>query len=255
MININWSTLLFQIVNFVVMVFVLTRFFFKPVVRALDERSKRVTEALDEAERREREAAEMQTEYEKTLARAQEQVVTMQQQAQEDLQESRQRVLQEVREEIRGMREKTERELEDARQQAITQHRQELGHLATTLSGRLMHQAGGVEFQKASVDAFLERLSQIPADEYQHGLEATETTTVQVQVVSASELDSERRAQVEKQIGEVLERPIDMRYRVDPALIAGATLRFGDVVIDGSMAGQLQTLTDRYLADVGQEAT
>ncbi len=255
MININWSTLLFQIINFVVMVFILTRFFFKPVIRALDERSKRVTGALDEAQRREREAAETQAEYEKMLAEAQEQVMTMQQQAQEDIQQTRQHVLQEARKEIRGMREKAERELEDARQQAITQHRQELGYLATTLSGRLMHQAGGVQFQKASMGAFLERLSQLPTDEYKHGLEATEATTVQVQVMSASELDSESRAQVEKQVGEVLERPIETRYRVDPALIAGATLRFGDVVIDGSLAGQLQTLTDRYLADLDQGAT
>ena len=36
MININWSTLLLQIVNFGIMVFILSRVFFKPVVRILD---------------------------------------------------------------------------------------------------------------------------------------------------------------------------------------------------------------------------
>ena len=33
------------------------------------------------------------------------------------------------------------------------------------------------------------------------------------------------------------EREVEVRYKVDPSLIAGATMRFGDVVIDGSLAG------------------
>jgi F0F1-type ATP synthase delta subunit len=130
-----------------------------------------------------------------------------------------------------------------------------LGYLATTLSGRLMSQAGGPQFQQASIDSFLERLAQVPADEYKQGLESSEASAVQVQVASAGELSTESRDLVEAQIGELLEQPVEVRYRVDPALIAGATLRFGDVVIDGSLAGQLQTLTDRYLVELGQEAT
>jgi F0F1-type ATP synthase delta subunit len=38
-----------------------------------------------------------------------------------------------------------------------------------------------------------------------------------------------------------------MRYKVDPSLIAGATMRFGDIVVDGSLAGQLQALGERYI--------
>ena len=81
--DLNLSTLIFQIINFLVMVFVLTRFFFKPVLRVLDERSERVTSALDEAEKRERDAAEKQATYEQRLTEAQEQVTVMQQQGQE----------------------------------------------------------------------------------------------------------------------------------------------------------------------------
>ena len=56
MINLNWSTILLQMINFAVMVFILSRVFFKPVVRILDERASRVTQTLKEAEEREREA-------------------------------------------------------------------------------------------------------------------------------------------------------------------------------------------------------
>jgi F-type H+-transporting ATPase subunit b len=253
MININWSTLILQIINFVVMALILTRFFFKPVIRALDERAKRVTSALDEAEKREQQAHEMQAEYEKQLAEAQEQVLVMNQRAQEELQQTRQRVLAEAREEILNMRTKTERELEETRQQAVAQHRHELGRLATTLSGRLMRQAGGAQFQQASVQEFLKRLSALPADDYRRAIESIQTEAVQVQIASAGDLNDDARSQVENQVSEMLGRPVDVRFKQDPSLLAGVTMRFGDTVIDGSLAGQLQSLSERYLESVEQD--
>ena len=70
MINVNWGTLLLQILNFGIMVFVLSRVFFKPVVRILDQRSEQVTKGLREAEEREQKAAAAQAQYEQTLAEA-----------------------------------------------------------------------------------------------------------------------------------------------------------------------------------------
>jgi len=252
MLNINWSTLLLQILNFVVMVFILARFFFKPVARALDERSKRVTGALDEAEKREREAKEMRTEYERKLAEAQEQVVIMQQRAQEELARTKRQFLDETRKEIKEMRDKAASEIEEARQQAIYQHRRELGRLVMTLSARLMREAGGDSFQQASIEQFIERLSVLPVDEYRHALEASDAEVLHVQLVSASDLDADSMSRIERQIKEMVRKPTEMIYKVDPSLVAGATVRFGDIVVDGSLAGQLQGLNERYVSDLGQ---
>jgi F-type H+-transporting ATPase subunit b len=245
--------LLLQILNFVIMAVILTRFFFEPVIKILDERSKRVTSALDEAEQREREAAEMHAEYEQKLAEAQEQVMVMKQQAQDELQQTKQRVLGEAREEIQSMRDKSERELEEARQQAIAQHRRELGYLATTMSGQLMRQAGGEAFQRASFEEFLQRLAQLSPEQYRQAAQTSETETVHVQFVSAIDLEADDRSRLENQLQAMLEKPIEVRFKEDPALVAGATLRIGSVVVDGSLAGQLQGLNERYLADLEQD--
>jgi len=254
MININWSTLLFQILNFAIMVFILSRVFFKPVIRILDQRSERVTQALQEAEEREQKAAEAQKEYERTLADAQEQVLVMQQQAQEELLQTKQEVLAEARVQVQAMQETTERDLEQARRDAITEHRRELGHLTIELSGRLMRQAGGVALQEATLQEFLDRLGRLDPEEYRQATSVDEATKLHVQVVSAQALETEHRTALEARTAKLLEREIEVRYRTDPSLIAGATMRFGGIVIDGSLAGQLQTLNERYLADMEREA-
>lgn len=255
MINPNWSTLLLQILNFGIMVFILSRVFFKPVVRILDERAEKVTKALQEAEEREQKATEAQAQYEKTLAEAQEQVLVMQQQAQEDLLQTKQQVLLEAREQVQRMRETAEQDLEQARQEAVAEHRRELGYLAIELSGRLMRQAGGAAFQEASMHEFLDRLARLQPENYRQALADDEAPTLQVQVVSAQALERGERTELERRTAKLLEREIEVRYRVDPSLIAGATMRFGSVVIDGSLSGQLQTLNERYLSDAEHVTT
>jgi F-type H+-transporting ATPase subunit b len=254
MININWSTLLFQIMNFGIMVFVLSRVFFKPVIRILDQRSEQVTKSLQEAQERERKAAEAQAHYEQTLADAQEQVLVLQQQAQEELLQTKQQVLTEAKAQVQSMRETAEQDLDQARQQAVAEHRRELGNLAVDLSSRLIRQSGGVAFQEATLQEFLDRLDRLTPENYRQDLPADDTSLLRVQVVSAQALDERQRTALETRTAKLLEREIEVRYRVDAGLIAGATMRFGGTVIDGSLSGQLQNLNERYLSNEEREA-
>jgi hypothetical protein len=54
---INWFTVLAQIVNFLILIYLLKRFLFKPILRAMAEREKKMAEALNRAEKAEQKAA------------------------------------------------------------------------------------------------------------------------------------------------------------------------------------------------------
>ncbi|MBN1934651.1 MAG: F0F1 ATP synthase subunit B [Anaerolineae bacterium] len=250
MININWSTLLFQIINFAVMVFILFRFFFKPVVKALDDRAKRVTNALDEAARREREAEAMHSEYEQKLTEANELVIQMKQQAQEDLEKTKQQFIAQAQKEIEQMRNRAHDEIEDARRQAVHQHRLELGHLVTTLSARLIHEAGGEGFQKAALQEFFARLDTLSADTYRERFSSLDEEIIGIQLVTAGQVEPEMINLVKDKVAALIDRRIEVRHTVNPALVAGATLRFGDMMIDGSLEGQLDSLRAQYIREL-----
>jgi F-type H+-transporting ATPase subunit b len=61
---INWFTVTAQIFNFLVLVYLLKRFLYKPIVRAMDERERRIASRLEEAEKREEAARQEQDQYE-----------------------------------------------------------------------------------------------------------------------------------------------------------------------------------------------
>ena len=66
--------------------------------------------------------------------------------------------------------------------------------------------------------------------------------TVDVEVVSAIALSSEQKDKLSQALNVRLKRKVRMHTAVDAALLGGAVVRAGDLVIDGSLKGRLQRL-------------
>jgi F-type H+-transporting ATPase subunit delta len=73
-------------------------------------------------------------------------------------------------------------------------------------------------------------------------LRAGVENTVEVEVISAVELDSAQTEKLSKALHTRLKRQVKMRNTVDASLIGGAVIRAGDLVIDGSLKGRLEKL-------------
>ena len=60
---IDWFTVAAQAVNFLILVWLLKRFLYKPVLAAIDEREKRIATQLQDAEKKKAEALKEQTDF------------------------------------------------------------------------------------------------------------------------------------------------------------------------------------------------
>jgi F-type H+-transporting ATPase subunit delta len=65
---------------------------------------------------------------------------------------------------------------------------------------------------------------------------------VEVELISAQELDPKHRDAIIAALKQRLGRDIDLSTRTDPSLLGGAIIRAGDLVIDGSIRGRLNRL-------------
>lgn len=68
--GVNPILLAAQVVNFLILLFILKRFLYKPLLKVLDQRKQKIEESLKNAEEIERRLQETNEEIEKTLARA-----------------------------------------------------------------------------------------------------------------------------------------------------------------------------------------
>ncbi|GAB1148544.1 F0F1 ATP synthase subunit delta [Shewanella algae] len=68
---------------------------------------------------------------------------------------------------------------------------------------------------------------------------------VEASVVSATELSSEQQQQISVSLEKRLARKVKLNCSVNAELIAGVIIKAGDLVIDGSIRGKLNRLSDK----------
>jgi F-type H+-transporting ATPase subunit delta len=90
----------------------------------------------------------------------------------------------------------------------------------------------------AAVDGIVEEFGRL-ADEAAGRVRATATTAVEL-----SPADTRR---ISNELTERLGKEVVLEVRVDPAIVGGMVLQFGDRVIDASVAGRLQRLRRRLV--------
>ena len=89
------------------------------------------------------------------------------------------------------------------------------------------------------------RLQLLPQISYQFDImKANREKAVDVDVVSAHEIDASQQQQLSDALSAKLERKVNMQVSLDKSLLGGAVIRAGDTVIDGSIRGRLTKLAE-----------
>jgi F-type H+-transporting ATPase subunit delta len=125
-----------------------------------------------------------------------------------------------------------------------------IGHPAVgrgQLAGVLIEAMGGKasEHSKNLLKLLSEydRLKLAPAIAAQfEALRAEHERRVDVQIVSAAPVDAAQQKALVDAVRKKLDRDVNVEWKTDPSLIAGAQIRAGDMVIDGSISGELARL-------------
>jgi F-type H+-transporting ATPase subunit b len=139
--GINLPGLIAQLVNFLLLLFILSRFLYPRVVAMLDERATRVRESMDRAEQVKQDAERMEAQFQERLAEARregQQIVSNASQIAQRIQtEAQEKAGREAEVFLTRAREQIQRETDAARLQL----RQEVVSLATLAAGRVVERS------------------------------------------------------------------------------------------------------------------
>jgi len=85
------------------------------------------------------------------------------------------------------------------------------------------------------------KLAPMLAEQFE-ALRAEHEQRVEVEIVSAAPVDAAQQQALVAAVKKKLARDVNVQWKTDPTLIAGARIRAGDTVIDGSISGELARL-------------
>lgn len=156
-INLN-ITLLIQAINFLILIFLLSKFLFKPLTKFLADRSAGIEKSLAEAKAANEAAAKAQTEYQAQMRDAQREIATVREQGQREIEAERQRLLQVSREEAERLVAQAKAEIEAETKRARVALREEAATLAVAVAERLLRRTVTAEDQRRLAEEYVRDL-------------------------------------------------------------------------------------------------
>lgn len=159
--GINLAQLITQIVGISVLLFLLVKFLYRPILKVLDERSARIQESLEAADRVKEQAAASQAQMQDEMQQAREEGQQMIAQAREMAARFRDEEMSKARQEIAAERKKAESDIQRERDAAIEDLRREFAGLAITAAERVVERSLDVSAHKDIIDKVLEESASI----------------------------------------------------------------------------------------------
>jgi F-type H+-transporting ATPase subunit b len=242
--ELSWSTFVLEIINFLVLVWILKRFLYRPVLDVIARRRAGIEQRLAEAEARHADAEQLRTQYEGRLAEWDRERRKARDALAQELESERSRRLDELQQTLEQEREKSS--VAEARRQADARHRIETEALllGARFASRLLQQASGPELETRLVELVLVELEQMP-DERIAGLQpARDEASAVVTVTSAYPLAEAHRTRLEQWLTRRLTPSASVQFGQDAELQAGVRITAGSRVLGANVQDELRAFSE-----------
>jgi F-type H+-transporting ATPase subunit b len=151
---------IWTIVVFVLLIFILKKYAWGPMLEGLQKREQNLHAAVEEARKAREEAAQLREERQAALAKIGEQVREAMDEARRDAQRLKEEMQNQAKAEIQAERERLRREIAMARDQALKQLWDQAAQLATLVSAKAIQRHISEEDHRRLVDEALAELHQ-----------------------------------------------------------------------------------------------
>jgi F-type H+-transporting ATPase subunit b len=153
-----WTT-----VVFLVLLFVLNKYAWGPMLEGLQQREARIRNAIDEAQKAQEEAQRLREQFRLEMAQAEEKARAIQEEARRDAQRFRDEETAKTKADLQAERDRMYRELQTARDQALQQLWNQAAELATLISAKAIRRQLTPEDHRRLADEALAELNQAAA--------------------------------------------------------------------------------------------
>jgi F-type H+-transporting ATPase subunit b len=239
--ELNWTTFILEILNFLVLVWLLKRFFYQPVQAMVVRRQAAINAQLNKADEQHRQAGQLRQQYENRLADWEEEREAARQSLQCEIETERGRQLQELQQGLEAEREKAG--VLAARQQGELVREAEVQALAqgARFVARLLERVASPELEAQLFTLLLAEIQTLPPSQ-REALQALENgKPVEVVVASAYPLNAEQQQRLQQQLQALVSASLQFTYQQTPKLIAGLRVSVGPWVMHANLHDELKT--------------
>ncbi len=238
--ELNWSTFLLEIFNFLVLVWILKRFLYQPVLGVITRRRATIENQLAEAKQLHADSDTLKEQYEHRLADWEQERQKAMDKLMHELEEKRLHQLDELKAELAQEEEKIKVARSRQDKQLIREIELRALQQGAEFASRLLAEAAGPELENRLFDLLLDGLSVMPADQISDLSNKWGESPERILVTSAYLLADDKRHQLEDVLSEATGLSAPVHYEQDAKLLAGLNITIGAWVLQLNVRDELQ---------------
>lgn len=240
---IDWFTVGAQALNFLVLVWLMRRFLYKPVLKAIDGREKRIAAQLSEADSKLTEAHAERDEFQRKNADFDQERTTLMANVSAEAETLRQQLRDETAEEATALRKKWRNSLSTEQRNLKETLTRKTREEVFAISRKTLSDLADAKLEKAIAKVLIQRLGDLSSEQMSL-LKTAFASTAAPLVRSTFRLQPPEQAAIQKAIHETFSTDTPLRFEISPDLIAGIELTIQGQKIAWSISEYLTSLEE-----------
>ncbi|MEO7385735.1 MAG: F0F1 ATP synthase subunit delta [Gammaproteobacteria bacterium] len=239
---IDWFTVAAQVVNFVILVWLMKRYLYRPILDAVDAREKHIAKELVDADAKKAEAQKERDEFRQKNEAFEKQRATLLAKATDEAESERERLLDEARaaaDALAAKRHETLRTEQEGLNAALARRAQDE---VFAIVRKALADLASTTLEERVGEVFSSRLRCLDGKAKASLGEALKSASAPGIVRSAFELPATQRAQIQRALNETFSAEIRLRFETAPNLVSGIELATEGQKVGWSIAEYLKSL-------------
>ena len=239
---IDWFTVLAQVVNFLILVWLLKRFLYRPILDAIDAREKRIAKELADADAKKTEAQKERDEFQHKNEEFDQQRAALLSKATDEAKAERQRLLDEARQAANALSAKRQEALRNDAHNLNQAIRRRTQQEVFAIARKALTDLATTSLEERMGEVFTRRLREMDGKAKAGFAEALKTASAPALVRSAFDLPAEQRAAIQNALNETFSADIPLLFETAPDLVSGIELATDGQKVEWSIADYLASL-------------
>ena len=238
-------TIIAQIINFLILIYLLKRFLFNRIIQIMDEREKQITDRMQDAKTAKEAAQKELDEQQRIREELQEKWNEMLAQAKKDAQKKREEL-------VKDARSKIDEEQKNWRE-AISKQRiaflRDLRHLSCEqvcqMSRKVLADLAGEKLENQLIENFLIQLGKLSKKEKDDFTRFINKDEQKIWVDSSFKLARKEESEIRKILEEIIGDKVEINFKISPKLICGIETRTEGKKISWNIENYLDGLEEQ----------
>ncbi|MBN1152982.1 MAG: F0F1 ATP synthase subunit delta [Dehalococcoidia bacterium] len=241
--TIDWFTIAAEILNFLLLVYLLRRFLYPAIIRAMDKREKLIASRLEEAEAKLKQAKAAEESYARQKQKLADERVQLTAQATEEAGKLRQELSEQARTEVDADKARWREAIQHQKNEFLSLLRLRAAEQVVAIVGRALRDLADEQLEQRIVSKFLERLENTDKKETAAIRKSLKKDKSEVRIASAFELPNDARGRIREVLQARLRIDVEPEYTTSTDVIGGIEISIGESRIAWSLRSYLDDLT------------